>query len=83
MILNIIVLFLEVMYYSLFLKCAKRKSKIWKFILSFSVATIFNIIFSYLKINEVVIYLLFMLVSILMIKWLDKVYYYMIGTLKI
>lgn len=69
---NIIVLILEVLYYSLFLKFAKRKSKIWKFILSFSVATIFNIIFSYLKINEIVIYLLFMIISLLLIKLLDK-----------
>lgn len=72
MILNAIVLILEVLYYSLFLKFAKRNSKLWKYILSFSVATIFNIVFSYLKINEIVIYLLFMLIAILLIKLLDK-----------
>lgn len=70
--LNIIVLLIEVLYYSLFMKFARKECRFWKYMLSFSIATIFNIIFSILGINEFVIYFLFIFISIFAMKIFDK-----------
>lgn len=40
---NIIVLIFEVLYYSMFMKFAKNDGKFWKYLLLFSLITIFNI----------------------------------------
>lgn len=70
MILNIIVLILEVMYYSLFLKYAKREGKLWQYILSFIIVSIVGL---FIKTNYLVSYLILVLLITLCLKYISKI----------
>lgn len=72
LLINLLVLLFEVLYYSLFMKFARINGKFWKYVLGFSIATAFNIIFSIIGLNDIVIYVLFMLIALYTIKIFDK-----------
>lgn len=69
MILNIIVLILEVMYYSLFLKYAKNEGKLWKYILSFIIVSIIGL---FIKTNYLVSYLILVILIVLALKYIVR-----------
>ena len=70
MILNLIVLTFEVLYYSLFMKFAKGDGKLWKYILCFALITIF---FSIIGTDHIYSYLLLILMSTYGIKYIVKI----------
>lgn len=70
MLLNIIVLIFEILYYSLFMKFAKNEGKLWKYILSFSIVSIFGVI---INTANILTYILLSLIMALSIKYIVKV----------
>ena len=60
--LNVVVLALEVLYYALFMKFARKEGKFWRYLLLFSLINIFflfvgtNQIYSYLLLNIMILY---------------------------
>jgi len=70
--LNIIVMFFEVIYYSLFMKFARTEIKLWEYLLAFTIATLFNFVFAIFNINSVIIYLLFIIIALYSIKITSK-----------
>ena len=70
LLMNIIVLILEVLYYALFMKFAKKDGKIWKYFITFLLTTIIVAIFDSSKIYS---YLLFIISSIMILKYLVKI----------
>lgn len=67
---NIIVLIFEILYYSLFMKFARKDGKIWKYFITFLLTTIIAAIFDSSKIYS---YLLFIISSIMILKYLVKI----------
>lgn len=68
--LNVIVLFLEILYYSLFMKYARRDGKITRYILTFVINTLVVMISDA---NNLPTYFIFVLTSLLLMKYLIKV----------
>ena len=62
LILNVIILIFETIYYSLFMKNAKETDSLWKYILSFSIGTILILVFNY---NSLISYLVFVFSSLI------------------
>lgn len=70
MILYAIVLAFEVLYYSLFMKFARRDGKLWRYILLF---TLVNIFFFIVGTGQVYSYLLLILTILLGLKYIGKI----------
>lgn len=68
--LNILVLIFEVLYYSMFMYYAKGEGKFWKYILLFSIVSIFTGIFN---INSIYSYIVIILSMLFGIKYLIKI----------
>lgn len=68
--LNILVLIFEVLYYSMFMYFAKGEGKFWKYLLLFSILTI---IIGIIGTNNILSYLIFVILSIFGIKYIVKV----------
>lgn len=69
LLLNIVVLTLEILYYSLFMKFSRKEGKLWKYIALFILATIIVIVFSS---NSLIAYLVFILFSYMSLKYIVK-----------
>lgn len=67
--LNIIVLIFEVLYYSLFMKFARKEGKFWRYILLFIICTLFILIFNS---NNLLTYLGFVLITLFGLKYICK-----------
>ena len=65
--LNIIVLAMEVLYYSLFMKFAKGEGKLWRYIVSFS---LINILFYFIGTNKIYSYFLLILIVLYALKYI-------------
>lgn len=70
LILNVIVLIMEVLYYSLFMKFAKSEGKFWKYLLLFSLISIF---FFFVGTNQIYSYLLLIIMILYGIKFIVKI----------
>lgn len=70
MILNIIVLIFEVLYYSMFMYYARKEGKFWKYLLLFSLITIVLI---FIGTNNLYSYLIFVLLSLYGLKYIVKI----------
>lgn len=70
MIFNIVILAMEVLYYSLFMKFAKRKGKFWKYILGFIIVTIIGTI---INTNNLISYLILNILIILSLKYIVRI----------
>ena len=70
MIMNIIVLIFEILYYSMFMKFAKNEGKFWKYLLLFSLITIVMI---FIGTNTLYAYLIFVLLALYGLKYIVKV----------
>lgn len=69
MILNIIVLIFEILYYSMFMKFARNEGKFWRYLLLFSLITIVMI---FIGTNTLYAYLIFVLLTLYGIKYIVK-----------
>lgn len=69
MVLHIIVLIFEVLYYSMFMKFAKKEGKFWKYLLLFTLITIILFIFNT---NNLYVYLIFILCALYGLKYIVK-----------
>lgn len=67
--LNVIVLIMEVLYYSLFMKFARKEGKLWRYLLSFGIITF---ILSIIGTNHMYSYLFFGIMVLLCIKYIIK-----------
>lgn len=67
---NIIVLMFEVLYYSMFMYYAKKEGKFWRYILLFSLITI---VMLFVGTNMLYAYLIFVLLALYGIKYIVKV----------
>ena len=67
---NIIVLIFEVLYYSMFMYYAKKDGKFWKYILLFSLITILILI---LGSNNLISYIFFVLIALMGLKYFIKI----------
>ena len=70
MIANIIVLIFEVLYYSMFMKFARKEGKFWRYLLLFSLITIVII---FLQNQNFVTYLIFVLLALYGLKYIVKI----------
>jgi hypothetical protein len=70
LILTIAVLFIEVLYYSLFMKFARKEGKLWKYLLSFS---LISIILIFIKANHIYSYLFIVLLMIYSLKYIVRI----------
>ena len=70
LILNVIILIFETIYYSLFMKNVKETDSLWKYILSFSIGTILILVFNY---NSLMSYLVFVFSSLFVMKYIAKI----------
>lgn len=68
--LNVVVLALEVLYYALFMKFARKEGKFWRYLLSFGLV---NIILLFIGTNQIYSYLLTMLMMLYGIKYIVKI----------
>lgn len=68
--LNVVVLSLEVLYYALFMKFARKEGKFWRYFLSFSLV---NIVLMFIGTNQIYSYLLTMLMMLYSIKYIAKI----------
>lgn len=68
--LNVVVLALEVLYYALFMKFARKEGKFWRYLLSFSLV---NIVLMFIGTNQIYSYLLTMLMMLYGIKYIVKI----------
>lgn len=69
MVLHIIVLIFEVLYYSMFMKFARKEGKFWKYLLLFSLITIVLI---FTGTGNLYVYLIFVLLSLYGLKYIVK-----------
>lgn len=69
LILNIIVLIFEVLYYSLFMKFARKEGKFWKYILLF---LLISILFFFVGTNQVYSYLILIIMMLFGLKYVVK-----------
>lgn len=67
---NIIVLIFEVLYYSMFMYYAKKEGKFWRYILLFSLITILILI---LGSNNLISYIFFVLIALMGLKYFIKI----------
>ena len=70
MVLHIIVLIFEVLYYSVFMKFTKKEGKFWKYLLLFSLITIVLI---FTGTNNLYVYLIFVLLTLYGLKYIVKI----------
>ena len=70
MVLHIIVLIFEVLYYSMFMKFTKKEGKFWKYLLLFSLITIVLI---FIGTNTLYAYLIFVLLALYGLKYIVKI----------
>lgn len=70
MILNIIVLILEVLYYSLFLKFAKNENNLWRYILGFIIVSIIGV---FIKTNYLISYVLLIILIVSVLKFIARI----------
>lgn len=70
MVLHIIVLIFEVLYYSMFMKFARKEGKFWKYLLLFSLITVILFIFNT---NNLYVYLMFILLALYGLKYIVNV----------
>lgn len=70
MILTLIVLFAEVLYYALFMKLARKEGRLYRYILSFILV---NIILFFVGTNAIYIYLLSILLMLYSIKYIVRI----------
>lgn len=70
MILNIIVLIFEVLYYSMFMYYARKEGKFWRYLLLFSLITIIG---AFIGTNNILSYLLLILLITFGIKYIIKI----------
>ena len=70
MVLHIIVLLFEVLYYSMFMKFARKEGKFWRYLLLFSLITIF---FYFFNTNNLYSYLMLILMILYGIKYIANV----------
>ena len=70
MILNIIVLILEVLYYSLFLKFAKNENNFWRYILGFIIISIIGV---FIKTNYLISYVLLIILIVSVLKFIARI----------
>lgn len=69
MVLHIIVLIFEVLYYSMFMKFARKEGKFWRYLLLFSLITIVLI---FTGTGNLYVYLIFVLLSLYGLKYIVK-----------
>lgn len=69
MIMHIIVLIFEVLYYSMFMKFAKKEGKFWKYLLLFSLITIF---FVFVPVANLISYLILILMMLYGLKFIVR-----------
>ena len=69
MVLHIIVLLFEVLYYSMFMKFARKEGKFWRYLLLFSLITIVLI---FTGTGNLYVYLIFVLLSLYGLKYIVK-----------
>lgn len=69
LVLNVIVLIMEVLYYSLFMKFAKGEGKLWRYLLSFGLITT---LFMFIGTQQIYKYLLLVLLMLLALKYISK-----------
>lgn len=70
LLLNIIVLVFEILYYSLFMKFSRKEGKFWKYILTFTLITIF---FWFVGTNKIYSYLLLIFTILYGLKFIVKI----------
>lgn len=70
MVLHIIVLIFEVLYYSMFMKFARKEGKFWRYLLLFSLITIVMI---FIGTNTLYAYLIFVLLALYGLKYIVKI----------
>lgn len=70
MVLHIIVLLFEVLYYSMFMKFARKEGKFWRYLLLFSLITIVLI---FTGTNNLYVYLIFVLLTLYGLKYIVKI----------
>lgn len=70
LVLNVIVLIMEVLYYSLFMKFAKGEGKFWRYLILFSLISIF---FFFVGTKQIYSYLLLIIMMLYGIKFIVKV----------
>lgn len=70
MIANIIVLIFEILYYSMFMKFARKEGKFWRYLLLFSLITIMMI---FIGTNTLYAYLIFVLLALYGLKYIVKI----------
>lgn len=68
--LNVLILLFEILYYSLFMKFTKKDGKFWKYVIVFIINTILILIASSSKFPT---YLIFVIATLFMLKYLVKV----------
>lgn len=69
LLMNIIVLIFEILYYSLFMKFAKKDGKVWKYIILFGLITI---VLMFIGTTNLYAYLVFVLLSLYGLKYIVK-----------
>jgi len=69
-VLNVIILIFEVLYYGLFMYFSKREGKIWKYFLNFLLITIVGL---FIGVNSLISYLILVLLMILGLKYIVRV----------
>ena len=69
MVLHIIVLIFEVLYYSMFMKFARKEGKFWRYLLLFSLITIF---FTFAGTTQLISYLILVLMILYGMKYIVK-----------
>ena len=69
-ILYIIVLFFEVLYYSLFMKFTRKEGKFWKYLLTFVLETMIIFIFNS---SSVITYFMFVITTLFFLKYLVRI----------
>ena len=70
MVLHIIVLIFEVLYYSMFMKFARKEGKFWRYLLLFSLITIF---FTFVGTTQLISYLILVLMILYGMKYIVKI----------
>ena len=66
--LNIIVLIIEILFYSLFMKFTRKEGKLWEYVLSFFLVTLF---FTFIGTEKIYNYLLLILLMLLNLKYIS------------
>lgn len=70
MLLNIIVLLLEVLYYSLFMKFARKEGKLWRYIISFILISIIGL---FIKTNYLMSYIILIILIVTGLKSIVRI----------